>query len=62
MVVRVLPSPLEMSEERAEALLCPVSRRFDSLPDATQQLKHGMIYMYNAYISINAMIIIHYLG
>ena len=41
MVVEKLPSPLDVSEERVEKLLCPVSMRFDSLPQATQSLKNG---------------------
>ena len=41
MVVRQLPGAASMSEERAERLLCPLSRRFDSLPEQTQRLKHG---------------------
>ena len=44
MVVSKLPSPLDVSPERVEKLLCPVSRRFDSLPTATQKLKHGKLH------------------
>ncbi|XP_063782012.1 elongation factor-like GTPase 1 [Pseudophryne corroboree] len=39
MVCRKLPSPLDNSAERVEKLLCPGSRRFDSLPPQTQHLK-----------------------
>ena len=40
-MVRVLPSPLNMSDERVEKLMCNHSRRFDSLPQQTQNLKQG---------------------
>ncbi|KAL3866062.1 hypothetical protein ACJMK2_043403 [Sinanodonta woodiana] len=38
-VVDKLPSPLEMSEEKVEKLMCSQSRRFDSFPAETQKLK-----------------------
>lgn len=38
-VVRKLPSPLSMSEERVEKLMCSQMRKFDSLPPETQNLK-----------------------
>lgn len=41
MVVDLLPSPVEMSPERAERLICPRSMRFDELLNDTQQLKDG---------------------
>jgi len=41
MVVECLPSPLEVTEERVEKLLCSNARKFDSLPEQTQQLKDG---------------------
>ena len=40
-VVDLLPSPLDIPEERAEKLLCSASRRFDSLHPETQKLKQG---------------------
>ena len=41
-VVDLLPSPLDIPEERAEKLLCSTSRRFDSLHPETQKLKQGI--------------------
>ena len=43
MIVDKLPSPLEVTEERAEKLLCSKARRFDSLPQQTQKLKQSML-------------------
>ncbi|XP_075064001.1 elongation factor-like GTPase 1 [Mixophyes fleayi] len=43
MVCRKLPSPLENSAERVEKLLCAGSRRFDSLPPQTQQLRDAFL-------------------
>ncbi|XP_075129527.1 elongation factor-like GTPase 1 [Leptodactylus fuscus] len=43
MVCKKLPSPLDMSAERVEKLLCGSSRRFDSLPPETQQLKEAFL-------------------
>ena len=42
MVVEKLPSPLEISFERVEKLMCGGLRTFESLPDKTKSLKHGM--------------------
>jgi ribosome assembly protein 1 len=41
MVVEKLPSPLEISSERIEKLMCGGLRSFESLPDKTRTLKHG---------------------
>ena len=41
MVTRKLPSPLEVSEARAERLMCDSTKTFDSLPPSTQALKKG---------------------
>ena len=41
MVTRKLPSPLEVSEARAERLMCDSTKTFDSLPPSTQELKNG---------------------
>ena len=41
MVVCHLPSPLELSRERAEHLMCTNDQSFDSLPPSTQQLRDG---------------------
>lgn len=35
------PSPVEISEERVERLMCDHSVRFDSLHDQTKDLKQG---------------------
>ncbi|KAK2157074.1 hypothetical protein LSH36_199g01022 [Paralvinella palmiformis] len=43
MVVECLPSPLEVTEERVEKLLCSNARKFDSLPEQTQQLKDDFL-------------------
>jgi hypothetical protein len=42
MVVEKLPSPLEISSERIEKLMCGGLRSFESLPDKTRTLKHGV--------------------
>jgi translation elongation factor EF-G len=42
MVVEKLPSPLEISSERVEKLMCGGLRSFESLPDETKSLKQGM--------------------
>lgn len=39
----LIPSPAELPEARAEALMCPPSRSFDSLPDETRQLKKAFL-------------------
>lgn len=41
MVCEKLPSPLEMTSERAEKLLSLGTRQFNSLPEKTQELKEG---------------------
>lgn len=41
MVVKYLPSPLQLTEERVERLLCGSSQTFQSLPHKTQLLKDG---------------------
>ncbi|XP_030621732.1 elongation factor-like GTPase 1 isoform X2 [Chanos chanos] len=43
MVCEKLPSPLDISAERVEKLMSVGSRRFDSLPDQTQQLKNAFL-------------------
>ncbi|XP_073509236.1 elongation factor-like GTPase 1 isoform X3 [Phyllobates terribilis] len=43
MVCKKLPSPLDISVERVEKLLCGSSRLFDSLPCETQQLKGAFL-------------------
>ena len=41
MVVDHLPSPLHLSQERVERLMCSTPKNFTSLPPPTQQLKNG---------------------
>ncbi|XP_022525240.2 elongation factor-like GTPase 1 [Astyanax mexicanus] len=43
MVCERLPSPSEMSAERVERLMSVGTRRFDSLPEKTQQLKQAFL-------------------
>uniref|UniRef100_A0AAY4BDA4 Elongation factor-like 1 n=1 Tax=Denticeps clupeoides TaxID=299321 RepID=A0AAY4BDA4_9TELE len=42
MVCEKLPSPLDVASERVEKLMSVGARRFDSLPERTQELKKGM--------------------
>ncbi|XP_064474853.1 elongation factor-like GTPase 1 [Ornithodoros turicata] len=37
------PSPKQLDDSRAEALLCPASRRFDDLPAASRKLKDAFL-------------------
>lgn len=41
MVCQKLPSPLDITAERVEKLMCTGSQTFDSLPPETQALKAG---------------------
>ncbi|XP_037365866.1 elongation factor-like GTPase 1 isoform X2 [Talpa occidentalis] len=43
MVCQKLPSPLDMTAERAERLMCSGSQTFDSLPPETQALKAAFL-------------------
>ncbi|XP_027138710.1 elongation factor-like GTPase 1 [Larimichthys crocea] len=43
MVCEKLPSPLDMSAERVERLMSVGARRFDSLPEQTQELKEAFL-------------------
>ena len=43
MVANKLPSPAELGEDRAEKLLCSKTKRFTSLPTATQELKQHFV-------------------
>ena len=43
MVVNKLPSPLDVSEERVEKLMCETAKTFDSFPPETQALKKGLL-------------------
>ncbi|KAJ3593570.1 hypothetical protein NHX12_005904 [Muraenolepis orangiensis] len=43
MVCEKLPSPLDISTERVEKLMSVGARRFDSLPERTQELKNAFV-------------------
>jgi len=43
MVCRKLPSPEQLGPERAEKLMCSRTKRFDTLPAATQELKQDFL-------------------
>ncbi|KAJ8398303.1 hypothetical protein AAFF_G00428730 [Aldrovandia affinis] len=43
MVCTKLPSPLDMESERVERLMCVGARRFESLPEKTQELKTAFL-------------------
>merc|ERR1719187_200100 len=43
MVCRKLPSPVEMSQERVEKLMCSRTKRFDTLPKGTRDLKQHFL-------------------
>jgi hypothetical protein len=58
MVCEQLPSPLQMSHERVEKLLASLTKPFDTLPIATQQLKNGEPASY-AYIWVTFRVFIH---
>jgi ribosome assembly protein 1 len=38
-----LPAPCEMTEEKAEKLMCSATERFDILPSDTQKLKSDFL-------------------
>ncbi|VDI73619.1 ribosome assembly protein 1 [Mytilus galloprovincialis] len=42
-VVEKLPSPLQITGDRIEKLMCPHGKRFDKLPQKTQQLKEDFM-------------------
>lgn len=48
MVCQKLPSPLDITAERVEKLMCTGSQTFDSLPPETQALKAGEVKMHMA--------------
>lgn len=47
MVVLQLPSPLGLSEERVEKLMCGATQTFQSLPLKSQLLKESMLRPYS---------------
>lgn len=40
MVVRIVPAPGQMTDEKAERLMCSLNQNFESLPADTQRLKN----------------------
>ena len=42
-VVKFLPSPKDIKEERAEQLMCSKASRFDTLPKESQNLKNHFL-------------------
>ena len=51
MVVGQLPSPLQLTPERVEKLMCSSAKTFDSFPRQTQLLKEGGSVCMSAYLS-----------
>lgn len=51
MVVGQLPSPLQLTPERVEKLMCSSAKTFDSFPRRTQLLKEGGSVCMSAYLS-----------
>ena len=45
MVVEVLPSPLDMTSDKVEHLMCSKMKIFKYLPKETQELKNGKPYL-----------------
>jgi ribosome assembly protein 1 len=45
MIVETLPSPLEMSSDKVEHLICNKLKSFKSLPKETQNLKNGFYFV-----------------
>ena len=43
MICDLIPSPLQMDEERVENLMCANTKRFDSLPQRSQKLKNDFL-------------------
>ena len=52
MVVAQLPSPLQLTPERVEKLMCSNAKTFDSFPRQTQLLKEGGSVCMSAYLSV----------
>ena len=46
MVVKKLPSPLQITLERVEQLMCNKEKSFTSFPPETQLLKEGQHHLY----------------
>ena len=51
MVVDQLPSPLQLTPERVEKLMCSSAKTFDSFPRQTQLLKEGGFVCMSGYLS-----------
>lgn len=43
MVCTFVPSPLELSEEKIEGLMCSSAHKFDVLPEETRALKQSKL-------------------
>ena len=43
MVIDQLPSPLELTRERVQKLMCPNTKIFESFPSCTQALVEGIV-------------------
>ena len=41
MIIDILPSPLEMTSDKVEHLICHKAKHFKNLPKETQLLKQG---------------------
>ena len=52
MVVDQLPSPLQLTPERVEKLMCSSAKTFDSFPRQTQLLKEGGSVCMSGYLSV----------
>jgi ribosome assembly protein 1 len=50
MVVEVLPSPLDVTKEKVEHLMCSKLKVFKCLPKETQELEKGMHY-FNIFVN-----------
>jgi len=59
MVCEKLPSPAEISAERVEKLMSVGARRFDSLPEKTQELKKGECVLTATAENLKAEDVIH---
>lgn len=45
MIVETLPSPLEITSDKVEHLICNKLKPFKSLPKETQDLKNGLYFL-----------------
>ena len=61
MVVDQLPSPLQLTPERVEKLMCSSAKTFDSFPRQTQLLKEGGSVCLSAYLSVCLLFMVFFL-